>query len=108
VNSEVGNSISPILSKLTSRASTFGFGFGGGLILFVIVNHRTVQNPIFIDDVGHAGWPFQFHTFGGWFGMSMIEWPYLLADILIGLLIAICIGLVFAWVIGFVKSSLAE
>ena len=97
-----------ILSRLTSRASTFSFGFVGSLILFVIVNYRTVQYPVFIDGDGHAGWPFQFYTFGGWAGMSIIEWPYLLADILIALLIAICIGLTFAWVIGFVKSSLAE
>ena len=97
-----------ILSRLTSRASTFSFGFVGGLILFVIANYRAVQYPVFIDGDGHAGWPFQFYTFGGWAGMSIIEWPYLLADILISLLIATCSGLAFAWVIGFVKSSLAE
>jgi hypothetical protein len=97
-----------IFVKLTSRVATFTFGFVGGLILFVITNYRTVQYPVFLDGVGHAGWPFQFYTFGGWAGMSIIEWPYLLADILIALLIAICIGLAFAWVIGFVKSSLAE
>ena len=97
-----------ILARLTSRIATFIIGFAGGLFLFVLANYRTVEYPVFIDGDGHAGWPFRFYTFGGWAGMSIIDWPYLLLDMMIAIVIGICTGFAFYGIISFLKSSLVE
>ena len=97
-----------IFTWLTSRVATFAVGFVSSLILFVIVYYRTIEPPAFIDDVGYAGWPFRFYTFGGIAGISIIDWSYLLADILIALMIGMGIGNIVTGIIGFVKNSLVE
>jgi hypothetical protein len=97
-----------IFTWLTSYVATFVVSFISALILFVAVYYYTIEYPAFIDGDGHAGWPFRFYTFGGWAGMSIIDWPYLLADILIALIIGLGIGFIFTGIIGFVKSSWVE
>jgi len=96
------------LAFLTSRTTTFTIGFIGGLFLCVLANYQSVEYPTMDDGFGDAGWPFRFYTFGGFVGTTYVHWPLLLADILIGLVISIGIGLIFSWLIRFLKSSSAK
>ena len=96
------------LAVLTGRIATFTIGLIAGLFLFGLINYRTVEYPPFIDGTGHTGWPFRFYTFGGWAGMSIINWPFLLGDALVGLIVGVGMAILFTAIIGFVKSSLVE
>lgn len=96
------------LAVLTGRIATFTIGLIAGLFLFMLINYRTVEYPPFIDGCGHTGWPFRFYTFGGWAGISIINWPFLLVDALVGLIVGVGMAVLFTAIIGFVKSSLVE
>lgn len=83
------------LPVLTGRIATFTIGLIAGLFLFGLINYRTVEYPPFIDGTGHTGWPFRFYTFGGWAGMSIINWPFLLGDALVGLIMSVGMAILF-------------
>ena len=82
--------------SMVIQTRAFAVGFLIGSLIFVLINvhsyRRMIDFASCCDGFTSFGFPFDWYTFGGYFGMTYIHWWKVLANIIVGFLMCLLSG----------------
>lgn len=87
------------LSVMIIRTRAYALGFLAGGFVFALLNilsyRQMINAGVCCDQFMSCGFPLEWYSFGGYFGMTYIHWRKVAADIIAGLFICLLFGWLF-------------